>query len=778
MKKNNNFSFNTIPYEYRNAPVPGGGFVTGLVFHPNVPNILYARTDIGGTYRYNFERKFWDCLIDGVTEKDSSECNPLSIALDKNNCDALYVACGDAVSGRLSVSMNNGDSFKHYSIPCGIHGNSPGRSTGERLIVDSNNSNVIYFGSQTAGLLRSLDGGKSWSNITVGENNEKDITFVFIDERNIYNGMSKTIFVATSGAENSNEKYRGHSLYYSNDCGNTFIKAFQPDAIKDEVSLYFGFVGQRCSFDGKYLYVTFSASGTQSRNGFSNYGCDSGSALYGAIYRYKLDNNGDIVESIDVSPNFKLFNNIMSCGFAGICVDPIIEGKVICTTQCRHEGDIFFVSNDFGMTWSPILHGLNIGDIRFSVPYMKPKYNNNGSLIHWISDIKINPFNNNQAVFNTGTGIFMTENLKSGDCFWFPACDGVEETVHLNVYCPPEGEVKLIDIIGDLGGFAFTDLDKPCENSFADADGNRYITCMNADFPDTNPNTVVVTPRGNWSGRTTGGVIISDDQCNTWKSLSHPYKLSTNIDKLLDKIIQPNTNSGWVAINADSTAIVWTVASGFRLPATAVVYTNDRGDSWHQSIIINLSGNVIENNEKYLKVMSDRVNPKVFYGFGRESEFYVSIDGGKSFYQHETPKDFPIINLSDIDGRNIGEIRVESYKEGVIWIATGVGGLWKIIFDKNKNNFSAVKISTNGDSASCVGLGLGKNENKAVFIVGTISGVYGFWQSLDEGKSWSKINNDKQNFGRIRSITGDARIFGRIYLATGTRGVIYGDFIK
>src|SRR5690554_3758397 len=95
------------------------------------------------------------------------------------------------------------------------------------------------------------------------------------------------------------------------------------------------------------------------------------------------------------------------------------------------------------------------------VPYMKPQYNGNESLIHWLSDIKIDPFDPNRAVFNTGTGVFMTENLQDGKLLgkkvvWSPSCKGIEETVHLNIYSPPGGEVKLIDIIGDLGGFAFT----------------------------------------------------------------------------------------------------------------------------------------------------------------------------------------------------------------------------------------------------------------------------------------------------------------------------------
>lgn len=805
-----------IPYDYKNVPIPGGGFVTGFVFHPTTKNILYARTDIGGCYRYDFSNKVWIPLVDKATNLDLMETYPLSIAIDKQNSDAFYFACGDGNKGRLCISKDRGTTFTYYNVPYAIHGNNPGRGTGERLIIDDNNSNVIYFGSMNNGLVRSYDGGETWNSLQVGVNNETEITFVYIDSRSMVDEpvkRSKTIIVGTTGEANQKTTViRGYSLYISNDGGEHFVPMSQPEPVISEKSCIAGFVGERCAFDGTYLYVTAVSTGGNASYGFSSYACDSNHPADGRLLRYELDKDGVCSKYLDVTPSICSILDMNShtqtdeikigCGLGGITIHKDVPGLVLCSTIARNTGDMIVISKDFGLTWDINLYSITKGNIEFTVPYMKPQYNGNTSLIHWLTDIKINPFDPNHAVFNTGTGVFMTYNLLEDDCKWTSLTYGIEETVHLNIYSPPKGNVKLLDILGDLGGFAFTNLDEPAENTFADKEGNRYITCCNGDFSDVDPNYVVATPRGNWTGKTTGGIIYSKDQCKSFELLSHPYGISEAIDKLLIDIRKPNVNSGWVAISPDCSTILWSIAKGYALPANCVVYSKDEGRSWHKSFIFDSKGKELSDNDiipdepsglrkggwqgykEYLgniiglKIFADRVNSSVFYGFGDHSKLYVSLDGGINFRQLETPKDFPKLNLAGIDSGNLAEIRVESEKEGVIWIALGEGGLWKLTYDKGEHQFLTQRVSQEGDFVYCQGMGkgVGETENtKALYICGTINGIYGFWRSVDEGKTWCKINDENQMYGDVRSITGDPRVFGRVFIGTGTRGVLYGE---
>ena len=54
-----NYVTEQLEYRYQNAPIPGGGYVTGFVFEPAVKGMLYLRTDIGGAYRFDPQDQRW-----------------------------------------------------------------------------------------------------------------------------------------------------------------------------------------------------------------------------------------------------------------------------------------------------------------------------------------------------------------------------------------------------------------------------------------------------------------------------------------------------------------------------------------------------------------------------------------------------------------------------------------------------------------------------------------------------------------------------------------------
>lgn len=781
-----------IKYNYGNLPIPGGGYVTGFVYHPTVKNLLYCRTDIGGSYRYDYENSKWVSLIDHVTMFDISETFVTALALDNNHPERLYVACGintpdNPKNGVFAVSEDYGNTFTYHRLPCTVHGNWPGRGTGSRLVVDPNNSDIIYFASQRGGLLRSSDRGVSWESVSIAStnrNNETNDTFIWVSPKIVKDHRSQVLILATTGIDNmsADKTMRGHSMYISMDAGNSWDELDMPECFTPEDVRLHGLMGHRYCYDGKYFYVTLSATGPTSYVVEEGYSCDSGDACDGRILRYPVLEDGSLGPYENITPQGGEFNYsrdaFNECGFGGICHSPEQPGLLVASTLCEKRGDMVFMSKDYGDTWEIKLFDLATNNISFNTSYMKPEHNGNHSIIHWLSDIKINPFDKNDVIFNSGTGVFGTYNFTDSDCQWCDRCTGIEETVHLNVYSPHKGDVIALDIVGDLGGFAFTDLHTPCRNSFDDADGNRYITCINADYADADPYTIVVTPRGNWTGLTKGGLIITKDQCKTFTHIDMPFGISPYIDSLLERILHPNVNSGWVALSADSRTIVWSVADMLSLPISAVVYSNDQGMTFSQSIFLDLNGNQV--NDGCAKVFSDRINKDVFYAFDSARTVYISRDAGKTFIQHKVKASVPEFPLSNIDTFDKGSVCPDYGVEGTFYISMMQYGIWKFIYDYEKDAITYEKITEGDDVFYKIGVGINKNSeflgrNKALYAAASINGEYGFYLSCDGCKSFVRINNDRQMFGDINDICGDSRVFGRFYIATGSRGLVYGE---
>src|SRR5450432_346441 len=81
-------------YNWQNAPLGGGGFVTGIIYSPTVPNLVYARTDVGGAYRWDQSTGRWTPLTDWLPYNDANGGGVEALAVDPNDSNRVYATLG------------------------------------------------------------------------------------------------------------------------------------------------------------------------------------------------------------------------------------------------------------------------------------------------------------------------------------------------------------------------------------------------------------------------------------------------------------------------------------------------------------------------------------------------------------------------------------------------------------------------------------------------------------------------------------------------------------
>lgn len=190
-----------------------------------------------------------------------------------------------------------------------------------------------------------------------------------------------------------------------------------------------------------------------------------------------------------------------------------------------------------------------------------------------------------------------------------------------------------------------------------------------------------------------------------------------------------------------------------------VYYTTGGGKTWAASAGIPAGA----------RVGADRVNPNKFYGF-KNGTFYLSTDGGKTF---------AATAAAGLPAGGASRFKAVPGREGDIWLAGGDenGGAYGLWHSTN-SGATFVKLS-NVEEADNIGFGKAAAGQTyvALYAVAQVAGVRGIFRSTDAGLSWVRINDAQHQWGRAgdTAITGDPRIYGRVYVGTNGRGIIYGD---
>lgn len=560
-------------YTWQNAKIIGGGFIDGIVAHPGQNGLFYARTDVGGAYRYNSSTGAWVPLLDWTTPANWSQLGVESLAIDPNNTAMLYLGVGQYAAagtktwdgnGAILISSNQGASFTPVAMSFQMGSNDNGRNGGERLQVDPNLGTVLFYGTYAAGLWKSSNGGYNWSQVTsfpvTGANDGAGIIFVAFRKSSGSKGSSTpNIFVGVSTAVASN-------LYVTNNGGTSWT------AVSGQPTGLFptrGAVDQ----DGN-LYVTYG-------NAIGPSGMTSGQ-----VWKYNI--SGGAWTNI-TPPN----PNNYSYGFSGLALDALSSGTLAVSSMDRwYPIDTVWRSTNGGSAWTEVgATGTYNASVSPWIYWGTSTAQGRG----WPAGLVIDPFNSSHAMYGTGATLWNTSNFSSSAPAWTIGANGIEETVPVKLASPTAG-APLISALGDICGFVHTSLTA----TPAGYETNPTLgTCTGVDWAKSAPSTIVRVGYGN---SPYGG--YSSNQGASWSAFGSAAGSSSG--------------GGTVAISADGGTIVWAPSD------VAPAYSTNNGSSWN-SLSAYLPVGV--------SVFSDGANANLFYAYAPSSGvFYASSNKGLSWY--------------------------------------------------------------------------------------------------------------------------------------------------
>ena len=744
-----------VPYTWKSVQIVGGGFVDGIIFHPTAKDVRYARTDMGGAYRWDATPHRWHPILDWVPYVDRNLMGIESIAVDPSDPNRVYLACGtytnaNTPNGAVLRSDDRGHTFQRANVPFKFGGNEDGRGNGERLDVDPLDGRVLYLGTRHDGLWRSHDRGVTWARVTSfpdvkeavpptpplqpGETRRhywqrrpvrgSGIVFVkFGAPTAAYrkDHPSQTIYVGVSLMDRSN-------LFVSTDRGDSW------HAIPGE-PLHYRPTRAALSSDG-FLYVVYGTAPGPSR------------MTDGAVW--KLDTHTGAW--IDITPD-RPVAGVKEFGYAAVSVDAQHPRTLIVSSFGRPVsagGEDIFRSTDGGASWKTIFHGR--GDANGVYDYSLAPYVK-ATPIHWLFDVEIDPNNPDHAMFTTGYGGWETFDLTMSDrgkpTHWSDMASGIEETVALQLNSPGQG-AHLITAIGDYGGFVHWDLDRPApEGSSAPP---RFGNTTGVASATLRPQAIVRVGTSA-EHKPDENISYSLDEGRTWQGTAATPK--------------PGSRFGSIAISADGKTWVWT-------PEGSPSYvTRDLGATWASST--GLPAN--------LQVIADPIAPQTFYAISlADQTVFRSTDGAATFSaQKFTLSDGPFaLGQSSRGDPRGGQDRLYAApgRADDLWFAA-FSGLYHAASVSSATSANDISFTRMPGVTDIQAFGFGKaaphRTCPAMYLVGTVQGQPGIFRSIDEGQNWARINDDQHQWGLVLQISGDPRSYGRVYVGTHGRGTVYGD---
>lgn len=562
--------------QWKQLPIGGGGYITGMVIHPLNPDIRYLKTDIGGAYRFDPVDGNYDQIINfPFDEHEQSSGNDMEndgtsnlygidgIAIHPTNTNIVYMSADKKLRDKASAiikSTDQGATWQVINAPDGVaFGANQMVRQGNNLAINPNNLNELWIGVRGKGLWKL--NGTTYTQVSTAQVPNSAVA---------NHGIRAIVF----DPNNSNRVYLGYygkGVYRSTNGGNTFSLIPNSPTNINDLSLSAG---------GNKLYAACREQGVYrlnspaTSNSWSQIKTGSSAAPYFTVTAHPSNDN-----------------IVLTCVSAWNAMN----------------NSKFQVSTNSGTNWTSKNHSVN--QFYNWHPSQYP-----GSAI---SQIIFDPVNTNTVYFVDWFSIFKTTNYTANPIVWDNTeSQGHEEVVTLSMVCPPtnSNNTLLYSAVADVSGFVHNNLtDYPDDNVKRLTNNMPSNLTANegtgVDFCETDPDFVAFANCSVWEGDR-AGIFYSDN---------------AGVDFYPMTGYQDTWGRAKVAVNRNNKQNIVALTNG------GIRYTNNKGTSFASSnLTIPFGRGIWEGNIEPLA--ADRVTAGQFYVYDYSNgKFYRSTNNGAAW---------------------------------------------------------------------------------------------------------------------------------------------------